>query len=882
MPTLSRVRSVLRNLFRREVVERELDDELRAYVDQLTAEKIRAGLPPADAHLAALVEAGGVEQVKEEVRDSRGGARIEALARDIRHALRGLRRSPGFTVAVAATLTIGIGLNTSIFTLVYATISRPLPVRDAERVVNVYQQQRGRVSREVRGNTSWLSYAEFQRYAQSPAFSSSAAYFAIDLSVANASALVPSELVSCDYFRTTATRMALGRDFGVDECAQPGAGPVAVLSHALWSAQYGADSSVIGRVIRVNNLPLTVIGVAERGFNGISLQSAGMWVPLTMQPALAHGRDSILVRKNASWLMMVARLAPGATMSEARTQVAVTGRRLDVDYPGRLVVTSVVRGAFLNFPEVSTEGRVPLVLTMFLGFTIVAMACANVMNLLLARGLARRREMGIRLAIGAGRGQLIQQLLIESGLLSVCGTVLGMAFVLALPRVLAAVSPVGALQIDPSPDMRIIGYAFAVAIGTTVLVGLIPALQSTQIDLVSAFKGVTMVGRHHIRPSRIRSVVIGVQVAGSAMLLVMSALFVRGALRATRVDPGYATHNVVSFSLNLAQLGYDSARADGLYRELMDRIARTPGVEGVGITARMPLLARTTETIQLERGAGAATNLHTVNVATVSGSYFKTMGMRILRGAPFDSSSRGDGDLSAVISASMASQLWAGVDPIGKRFKAASRWYRISGIASDASAVSLARNDDPTAYLAVPSMLGNLIVVRTSSSSAPLMLAVPEWVHALDPQVLVQSERFEDRIATVLSPARIMAGATAALGGLALSLAAIGVAGVVSFGLGQRRREVAVRLAMGATGRQVVTLMMRQAATPIVAGTLAGLAIAGVIGQLVRRALFGVSPLDPSAFAGMTLVLMASAALATYLPARRAGRISPAATLRED
>ena len=240
------------------------------------------------------------------------------------------------------------------------------------------------------------------------------------------------------------------------------------------------------------------------------------------------------------------------------------------------MVTSVVRGSYLNFPEVSREGRVPLVLTMFLGFTIVAMACANVMNLLLARGLSRRREMAIRLAIGAGRRQLIQQLLIESGVLSLCGTSLGMAFILALPRVLAMLSPIGTLQIDPSPDVRVVAYAFAMAIVTTLLVGLIPALQSTRIDLVSAFKGATLIGRHQVKPSRVRSVVIGVQVAGSAVLLTLSALFVRGALRATRADPGYATHNVVAFSLNLAALGYDAPRADRLYRQLMDRICARP------------------------------------------------------------------------------------------------------------------------------------------------------------------------------------------------------------------------------------------------------------------------------------------------------------------
>lgn len=883
MSILSRLRGLARNLGRRRDVERELDDELRAYVDLLTDEKVRAGLHPSVARRDALIQSGGVEQVKEHVRDARTGAIFDSIVRDVRHAMRGLARSPGFTLAVVATLTVGIGLNTAVFTIVYSALSRPLPVRDAGRVVNVYQRLRGSFSREVRGNTSFVSYAEFQAYAQLPAFASSAVYFPKTLTVAGVSSgQVPAELVSCDYFRTTLTRVALGRGFTGDECAHPGSGPVVVLSQSAWRANYGADPSVVGRVIVINNLPITVVGVAEPGFSGIGLQSAAMWVPITMQPALEHGRDSILVHSNASWLVMTARLAPGATVEEARTQAAVVARRLDLDHRGRRATAFVSPGAYVNFPEVSTEGAVPLVLTMLLGFTIVAMACANVMNLMLARGLARRREIGIRLAIGASRSQLIQQLLIESGLLALSGAALGLAFVFALPRILQAASPIGPIQVDASPDLRIVAYAFIVAIASTLLVGLLPALQSTSVDLVSAFKGATTLGRRQMRPSRVRSTVIGIQMGGSAMLLVMATLFVRGALRATSVDPGYITRNVVAFTPNLAALGYDPARAATAYGELTDRIARAPGVEGVAIASRLPLLSRSTESVRLEHDGGAAPDAHTVNVVGVSGSYFKTMGIGVLRGAAFDSIASGDGDRPAVISGSMATALWPNSETLGERFNAAGRWYRVVGIASEASTSSLARRADPTAYLAIGSVLDKLIIVRTKDSPAALLTEVPAWSHALDPQIVVQIDRLEDRITAALGPTRLIAGATASLGGLALLLAAIGVAGVVSFGLSQRRREIAVRLAIGATGRQVVTLMMRQGATPIIAGTTVGLLVAALLGQLVRGLLFGLSPLDPGTYALMIGVLLTASALATYLPARRAGRVDPALTLRDE
>ena len=883
MRIISRTRAAFDNLFRRDRVERDLDDELRAYIELLTEEKIRLGHAPAAARRAALVEAGGVGQVKEEVRDVRTGARVSALMRDLTHALRGLRRTPGFAVAVVATLAIGIGLNAAVFTMVYSVLARPLPIRGADRVVNVYQRVRsfGKKGRDVYGNTSFLSYAEFQAYAQAPAFAAAAAYTQRDLAVQGATdGAVSSELVSCDYFRTMEARIALGRPFTSDECAHVGSGPVMVLSDAAWRARYGADTTVIGRVIRVNGLPLTVIGVAEPGFNGAAIQAASLWIPVTMHPALEHGRDSIFFH-NASWLVMAARLAPRATLAEARAQAAVIGFRLDAGTPGRVTIPYVARGAFINFPEIGERGAIPLALTLFLGLTIVAMACANVMGLLLARGLARRREIAIRLAIGASRGQLIQQLLMESAVLAFVGAVVGMTFVFALPPVVRALAPAGGFQLDLSPDFRVVAYVFAVALLATLIAGLTPALQTTGVDLVSAFKGATTFGKRQLRPSRVRSAVVGVQIAGSTMLLVVAALFLRGALRGMTTNPGFTTHNIVAFSTNAAPLGYDDGRANAVYGALMSRIRLTPGVADVALAARLPLLAHWSGGIELERDAGRH-SMHEVDMASVSGSYFSTMGMRIVRGNTFDSATVANGDGQVVISEAMAAKLWPGEDAIGQRFSYAGGWKRIVGVASNAATWSLGSTTASVAYLGTRTALEQQIVVRTTDSPAPLGAAVPVWARDLDPQLVVKVERLEDRIARELLPARLIAGAMASLGAMALLLATIGVGGVVSFGLGQRRREVAVRLAVGATGRQVVALMMRQGTTPIVAGIASGLCLAILIGQLVHSFLFGVSPLDPATYVGMIVTLAACGALATYLPSRGAAAVDPALTLRED
>ena len=883
VPSLHRLRSLLRNLVRRRDTERRLDDELRAYVELLVDEGVRAGMSPADARRDALLEIGGVDVVKDAVRDARAGARIEAIARDARHALRGLARTPGFTLAVVATLAIGIGLNTALFTLIYSVIARPLPVRDAHRIVNVYQRIRstGGKGREVRGNTSFISYSEFQAYRASPAFDAAAVYFPEDLTVASIpNAQLHSELASCDYFRTLNVRFALGRGFANDDCATVGSGPVVVLSDATWRAEFGAEPHVVGRVAIVNGSPFTIIGVSEPGFAGIGIERAALWVPITMQPALEHGRDSILVRPNASWLVMVAHLSRGASIDQARAQVAVTARRLDAATAGRLITTSVVRGAYVNFPEVSGEGRLPIAMTLLLGFTIIAIACANVMNLLVARGIARRREIAIRLAIGASRRQLVQQLLIESALLATAGALIGLAFTAALPGIMALLSPIQA-QVDVSPDAHVVVYALCVAIVATMLVGLTPALQTTQVDLVSAFKGASVFGLGQRKPSRLRNAVIAFQLGASALLLVTAGLFLRGAQRATSADPGFITHDVVAFSTNASSLGYDDARAAALYRALVDRIRATPGVVDVALAARLPLLARTTSGIQLD-GAASQRPAGVVEAATVSRSYFNTLGIPILRGAPLDTVTAADGSRQAVASAAMAESIWPGEEAIGRRFRANGHWYHVVGIAKNASASSLATRDVAVAYLATSSPLDMQIIARTDGSAATLMSAVPGWAQQEDRRLVVRSEALEKRLAIVLLPARLIAGTTLTLGALALVLAAIGVAGIVSFTLGQRRREVAVRLAVGASGAQVVTLMMRQGTTPVIVGVTCGALVAALLGRLLRGFLFGLSPLDPVGYGAMIGVLALTGLLATYLPSRSAASVDPASVLRDD
>jgi predicted permease len=799
--------------------------------------------------------------------------------------IRSLRRSPGFALAAVVTLGGGIGLNTAIFTVFYALAFRPLPVRDAESLVNVYQKFSGRYGREVHGSASFVSYEDFNAYsAAGPALARSAVYADVELSLGGSTTPARGELVSCGYFETLGTRMALGRSFTPDECGRIGDGPSVVLSHATWLREFGGDSAIVGRRISLNTLPFTVVGVAEPGFKGLQILSAGMWVPVTKQPALAHGRDSIITRA-ASWLVMVSRLSAGATREQVKAQLDVVAQRLDQAHPGRRTQIVVTPGAFLNSPEIRQDGVVAAGMLAGLGVIVVVIVAANVMNLLLARGIARRREIGIRLAIGASRRQLIEQLLAESLLLALLGGLVGLLIARLLPPLVFGLVPVSGMQADASLDVRVFGFTLAICAVTALVFGLAPALQSTNVDLVSASRGTMTLRGRPMRTSRLRGFVIGVQIAGSALLLTVASLFLRATLNASSIDPGYETRGIASFGLNLSQLGYDSTRVATTMATLARQLAESPGVEAAAITNRMPLLGRTTYGVELPPNAGSTKPRIVDEVLTnfVSADYFSTMRIPIVAGRAFtDREAREGGTHPAVVSASLARKLWPGESALGKEFKVSQWRYYVSGIARDTRMVTLGEVS-PFLYQPIAAMDNETPrLVARAADAAAAERALKALAQAIDPAIVVTTEPFEERLHLEQSPARIGSMVAAATGVLAILLAVVGIYGVVSYGMGQRTREIAVRVALGATNRSVVQLMMRQARMPIVAGLAIGTAAAAAVAQVMKQVLYEISPIDPIAFGAMATVVVSASLLATYLPSRRAASIDPAMTLRDD
>jgi predicted permease len=871
-------------------------DEIESHIE-LEAERLVAqrGMSTEEARFAARRRFGNVTRAQEQYHDSTRWVWLERWGQHLRHALRAMRRQPAFSLAAILTLALGIGFNTAIFSVFYALGFRELPVRDADRLVNVYHVPRGEQRRPVHGFQTMVSWQDYETHAQAlraagpgeSRIESAAVYADVELTLtADRAITTRGQFVSCTYFATLGVRLAFGRGFVSEECARPGEPAVAVLSHDTWLREMGGDTAVVGRTVRINQTPFTVIGVAEPGFGGLTLQPAEVWLPATMQMVVSRGQqgDSLLAG-DWSWLIMVARLAPGATPDDARAELAVTARQRDRLFPGRDTRVVVAKGALLNFPEARDRGTMVVALLGALGALVVVMICANLMNLLLARGLARRREIGIRLAIGASRGRLVEQLLVESGLLAVIGGALGLVLAILVSSLVPRLLPVQ-MQVDLSADGRVLAFTALVSLATAVVFGLIPAWRATRVDLVSSFKGGAVGARQEVHPSRLRGIVVGVQVAGSAFLLIIAALLVRAARHGSTIDLGYTTNGVVTFEMNLAMLGYTPARASAAYDALVERIAATPGVRSVALASPLPLLGRRSDMIRAAGGdANAAINTAMV---TATGAYFTTLEIPLLAGRAFTDAEVEAAGLAGeqplVISQSLANMISDGEPPVGKRLTMNDRMYRVVGVASDARFTSLTTASIPFIYVpAHPGPDQDLrIVARVDGPLPAVERLVPRLASAIDPTIVVKSQRLSERLALELMPARISSTIAGTMGALTLLLALIGIYGVVSYAVTQRTRDIAVRRALGATDRNVTRLMMRQGSRSVVVGLVVGSLIAVGVSSVLRGVLLGVSPLDALSFGMAITALLVTAGTAIWIPARRASRVDPARVLRED
>jgi predicted permease len=872
--------------------DRRLREEVEEHLALQTAELVRAGMSHEEARRQAVLKFGAMEVVRETYHAEQGLPLLDKLTRDIRYALRLLARSPGFTVAAVVTLGLGVGLNASLFSLIYALGIRGLPIKDASTVVSIYQQYRGQVhSRGVYGSPYYLSYPEYTNYRdRSTVFSGLAAYAETGFALGGSNPRpVSGQLVSCNYFDVLGARVVVGRRFSSYDCSAA-ATPAAVLSYRFWQSHFGGSPATISQTLTLNGHSVVVAGVVAPDFDGTELQVPDVWIPIASAslflPATFGSRDWLAL-SNVSWLQVIGHLKPGVSLRTARSDAAVLARQMDANYPGRQTIVLVNNGSLVNNPEERNDGLWFSVGLFALGALVLAMACTNLAGLLLSRGTRRQQELVTRLALGATPRRLLNQLMTENILLSMLGGLAGVAVTFWLTPVLFRVlpgmpsSPIP-LALKPSPATLL--FALMATLAASLLFGLAPALQATGPNLLTALKeGGSAIGFGR-RRTRFRDLLVVVQVAGCAMLLGLSGVLAHGLHRAELVAPGFATHDVYVLSLDLAEHGYNGKSAFAFARELRERLRAFPGTEGVASSTILPGVSSDLTEVSI---AGAEQPGEEVLANRVSPDYFRTMDIPILRGRAFtEGELRTGGPSLAVISAAMAKRFWPSQDSLGKEFRAGQgERYRVIGVVPDICTLHLGQKDGPLFYgLTVDSTdaADTRLFLRVNGNASGAVSAIPSIVRQIDSNVTVTTEPYQQMLSDQLLPARRGAVLVSALGLLALLLAIVGVTGVVSLAASQRVREICIRIAFGARPRDVIVLLLGHGVKLVAIGLAVGLGLAiGFAFVLASNGLLmGVSPFDPPVFLGTAILLFCAALVSMLVPAFRTIRVDPAFALR--
>ncbi len=819
---------------------------------------------------------------------------MTVLLQDLRYALRTLVRTPGYATVAVLTLALGVAGTATVFTVVNALLLKPLPVADPARTVTIYTSD---FSGDEFGASSNPDLLAFRQGIPALDHVVGMAMHQASLTVAGEPIRVTIGLVSEDYFAGLGAPLALGRGFTAEENAPGGDAAVVVLSHALWTSRFGRRPEVVGQTIRLAGRPFTVIGVAPPGFGGLIRGLAhDAWAPLAAMPLL-NPSSRMLTERGDRGLLVIGHLSPGATLAEARAQAGALATRLRATDSLQWTDLRQHTRAITILPETDSRifpgARAPVLGASALLFLVVLavllIACANVAGLFLARAAARQREVAVRLSLGATRSRVVRQLVTESVLLAGIGGALGVAASVWVSGALAAVKIPLPLPIalDLAPDARVLGFGVVIALATGLLVGIAPALQATRPSLLPALKdngGGTLSSR-----SRLRGAFVVGQAALSIVLLVMAGLFLRSLQRAAALDVGFGARDGLVLATDLGLGGYDHSRVESFQTNLLERARHLPGVTAAGLTAALPLsLFGNRSGIAIEGYAPQPYEDMEVGRGAVSPGYLAALELPVLQGRAFSDLDRGNAPKVALVSEAFARRYWPGQQAIGRRLSIEGDegpWREVVGVVRDAKYTSLGEETRPYFYLPIAqvSTERSALLLRTRGDPATLAPAARALVHELDPALPIEDiGTLQDHLAFALLPARAGGLALATFGLLGLLLASLGVYGVVAYGVTQRRREIGIRVALGARGRAVVGLMVRDGMRLVAAGVGIGLLLAAGGGMLARGLLYGLAPLDPIAFVSGPLVFGMVALGASYLPARRATRIDPMTALRAE
>jgi predicted permease len=890
-----KVRLRLRSLFRNRQTEQELNDEFQFHLQNQIDEYIAQGMGREEARYAASRSLGGVEQLKEECREMRNLSFIENIFQDLHFGFRMLRRSPGFSILAILCLMLGIGANAAVFSWIEGLLLRPFPgVAHRERLVAVVATKSAGDSGATGPDytdLSWPDWLDFQRNCTLFDSFISNPIMGTTLNIGDRAERATGSVVSANYFDALGVHPMLGRGFDPAEESGRNAHPVTVISYWMWRERFHSDREIIGKTQLLNGMPHTIVGVAPEGFYGTFVGwPVQFWVPASMQETFIPG-GYMLEDRAGLWIEGFARLKPGVTMDQAHEEISAIAKRLENEH----LETNRGRGVKL-FPLWKTPfnqaGELFPTLRIALAavFLVLLIACANVSSLLLVRSLGRRQEMTIRLAIGAKRGRLVRQLVTEGLILSTLAAAGGLLLAYLCRNLLVMFFPSsGGLvaNLKGEIDWRVLAFSAGVCLISTLPFGLVPAIQASKVDLATALKSESGAVFGARRRSRVRSILVLVQLSLSFVLLVGGGLLIRSLQQIRTASPGFSTENVLTTGVDLVAAGYDTQRAKNFQDQLIDRVQALPGVQSATLARVRPFsyISYFSAPIAVDEYRAAPDELPTAEYNQVGPGYFMTMGIPLLSGREFTRADDENAPLVAVVNEKMVAQYWHGENPVGKRLQVKGQWINVVGVAKLAKYGSF--TEAPKAFFYVP-LRQNFSIraslnIRTSVEPGTIAAALARQIHALDAnlaplEVITMRENINR---TALASQQIMVALLGIFGGLALLLAAVGLYGVMSYTVSQSTRELGLRMALGAPRSDVLWVVMSHGLALTTGGVVLGSATALVLARLIGSLLYAVSPHDPVAFVSAFVVMAITSWAACFAPAWRATQTDPARALRE-
>jgi len=874
----------LRSLFHRRRADADLDDELRDHVAQKTAAYVAKGMSLQEARRAALIELGGIEQAKEECRDTRRVRWLQDLLQDLRFGLRMLRKSPGFTVVAILTLALGIGANAAVFSWIEGLLIRPYPaVSHQERMYALVGSSR---SEPGNPDISWPDFLDFARNCKLVESFIADEIAGATLGIGSRSESVTGSIVSANYFEALGVRPIVGRGFKPGEDTGRNANPVVVISYRLWQEMFNGDPNIIGKTQRFNRVPFTIIGVAPENFCGTFVgRYIEFWVPASMRQAL--GGSYALDDRNARWIEGYVILKPGVARAQAQSEISAVAARLASAYPdadtGRDVcILPLWLTPFNHAGELLPTLEIMSAVVAF----VLLIACANVGNLLLVRFFLRRHEMMVRLALGAARLRLVRQLLTESLILSVFAAVGGLLVARWCRNALVLFYPSTAFiaYLPGKIDWRVLALSIGVCVFATVLFGLIPAAQASKLDLAAALKsemGGLVSGQSR---SRLRSGLVLVQLSLSFVLLVGAGLLLRSLRAMENSNPGFSTRAMFTY-VDLFGSGYGAQRAEDFQKQLIGRLQSLPGIESVAFSSFIPLdlASPSFGAVKVDGYVPPPNEKPIVPYSKVGPRYFSTLSIPLISGREFAVTDDKTAAPVAVVNEQMARQFWNGRNPIGQRLEVKGVSMQVVGVVGTSKYQYI--SEPPRSFFFVPILQnpesGAYLNIRTSMPAQTVASTLGNELRAMDPDLANDSLlTLQDEVNRATSSQRAAAALLFVLGGLALALATIGLYGVMSYTVSQSRRELGLRMALGANSSNLLWHVISRSLLLTISGIALGAVAALELARFAANMLYHISPRDPLAF-GLAFAIMTFASLAACIwPAWRASRTDPMLALR--